>query len=428
MLSARELDSSCSADGAHLDERAARLHPRLRDHGRAGRRGHPAGTPDYLVSGINREPQLPVGEPRIYFGEETDTYVVTGTTTAEFDYPLERVSARPARPPSGRGRPASASATSSTALLFALRFGDLNLLISNQLTDDSQILFRRAIEERVREIAPFLAYDHDPYLVSAEGRLVWVWDAYTVTDRYPNAQPLGGDSRFAGRELRAQQRQGRRGCLRRDRSLLPGRTRRADRRRLRPHLPGPLRAARRDAGGAAGAPPLSRGPVRGAEPGFRLYHLPATDGGAINVLQPGRPLGDPGGRDHRRRPADGAVLRDHARPRRGLRRVRAHPADGAGGAAEHDRVGRGAHGSGRVRRADRLPVPDRHHDPGARPRSRRGSTRTTRSARSSPSGRSGSQVDPRQPARPADRRGRAALRRADLPPGSGRAVPASSCA
>ena len=71
-------------------------------------------------------------------------------------------------------------------------------MISSQLTDDSEILFRRDIEERVREIAPFLAFDHDPYLVSAEGRLQWVWDAYTVTDRYPNAQPLGPDSRFAG--------------------------------------------------------------------------------------------------------------------------------------------------------------------------------------------------------------------------------------
>ena len=47
------------------------------------------GTPDYLVSGINREPQLPIGEPRIYFGEVTDNDIITGTTTAEFDYPLD---------------------------------------------------------------------------------------------------------------------------------------------------------------------------------------------------------------------------------------------------------------------------------------------------------------------------------------------------
>jgi uncharacterized membrane protein (UPF0182 family) len=83
-------------------------------------------------------------------------------------------------------------------LLFAARFGDLNLLISNQLTGDSQILFRRSLEERVPELAPFLAYDGDPYLVSVEGRLLWVWDAYTLTNRYPNAQPLPAGSTFAG--------------------------------------------------------------------------------------------------------------------------------------------------------------------------------------------------------------------------------------
>ena len=159
----------------------------------------PAGTPDYLVSGINREPRLPITEPRIYFGEETDTYVVTSTTTAEFDYPLDTdASGEAGTNTVWEGTTGVDLGNPISRLLFALRFGDFNLLISGQLTDESQILFRRDIEERVHEIAPFLAYDHDPYLVSSEGRLVWVWDAYTVTDRYPNAQPLGGDSRFAG--------------------------------------------------------------------------------------------------------------------------------------------------------------------------------------------------------------------------------------
>ena len=157
------------------------------------------GTPDYLVSGINREPQLPIGEPRIYFGEETDTHIVTGTTTAEFDYPLDTDEGGEA------GTETVWSGTTGVGIgnplaraLFALRFGDFNMLISNQLTDESQILFRRAIEERVPEIAPFLAYDADPYLVSADDRLLWVWDAYTASNRYPNAQPLPASSRFAG--------------------------------------------------------------------------------------------------------------------------------------------------------------------------------------------------------------------------------------
>ena len=156
----------------------------------------PQGQPDYLVSGINREPQLPVTEPRIYFGEETDTWVVTGTTTDEFDYPLDD------REEGGAfttwdGTTGVDLGNPIARALFAIRFGDLNLLISNQLTGDSQILFRRAIHERVPEIAPFLFFDRDPYLVSADDSLVWIWDAYTLSDRYPNAQPLG-DGRFAG--------------------------------------------------------------------------------------------------------------------------------------------------------------------------------------------------------------------------------------
>jgi uncharacterized protein len=154
------------------------------------------GQPDYLVSGINRDPQLPVEQPRIYFGEETDTYVVTGTTTAEFDYPLDdreeggETTRWDGTTGVGIGNPIARA-------LFALRFGDFNLLISGQLGDESQILFRRAIGERVPEIAPFLAYDEDPYLVAADDRLVWIWDAYTVTNRYPNAQPLT-EGRFPG--------------------------------------------------------------------------------------------------------------------------------------------------------------------------------------------------------------------------------------
>jgi len=147
----------------------------------------PEGQPDYLVSGINNEPKLPVGQPRLYFGEAASSYVVTGTKTDEFDYPLGDQGGKTT---TWDGTTGVSVGNPISRLLFALRFGDLNLLISNQLTPHSQILFRRQIAERVNELAPFLVYDRDPYLVSADGRLVWIWDAYTVSDRYPNAQPL----------------------------------------------------------------------------------------------------------------------------------------------------------------------------------------------------------------------------------------------
>jgi uncharacterized membrane protein (UPF0182 family) len=198
MLSARELDVDKLADAAKTwtNERLVYTH----GYGLTAvpvDAVTPQGQPDYLVSGINRQPQLPVGQPRIYFGEETDTYVITGTTTQEFDYPLEENSEAGATT-TWKGSTGVGIGNPVARFLFALRFGDLNLLISNQLTGDSQVLFRRAISERVPEIAPFLTYDGDPYLVSADDRLLWVWDAYTVSGRYPNAQPLPEDSPFPG--------------------------------------------------------------------------------------------------------------------------------------------------------------------------------------------------------------------------------------
>jgi uncharacterized membrane protein (UPF0182 family) len=150
----------------------------------------PEGQPDYLVSGINQQGQLQIQEPRIYFGETPSSYVVTGTRTPEFDYP---VGADQNATTTWSGKTGVGIGGFLSKLLWAMRLSDLNLLISNQLTDSSQILFRRSLTERVEAVAPFLTYDHDPYLVSADGRLVWVWDAYTTTDRYPNAQPLDGD-------------------------------------------------------------------------------------------------------------------------------------------------------------------------------------------------------------------------------------------
>jgi uncharacterized membrane protein (UPF0182 family) len=147
------------------------------------------GEPRYLVSGINRNPDLPIGEPRIYFGEVDNGYQVVNTTTQEFDYPLSDASEANAFT-TWKGETGVSLGNPISRILFALRFGDLNLFISNQLTDDSQILFRRTLAERVTELAPFLAFDRDPYIVSANERLTWIWDAYTVSNRYPNAQPL----------------------------------------------------------------------------------------------------------------------------------------------------------------------------------------------------------------------------------------------
>jgi uncharacterized protein len=128
----------------------------------------------------------PVHESRIYYGEETDGYVVVKATAPEFDYPSGKDNVYGMYEGTG-GVPVGGFARKS---LFAWYFKDLNLLLSGYVTADSRIMMRRTIQERVRTIAPFLRLDRDPYLVVSEGRLSWMLDAYTTSADFPYSQPL----------------------------------------------------------------------------------------------------------------------------------------------------------------------------------------------------------------------------------------------
>jgi uncharacterized protein len=128
-----------------------------------------------------------VTQPRIYFGTTPSNYVIVDATSQEFDYPSA----------SGQGGDQKTSWTGNTGIkldtplariLFAARFGDLNMLISSQITGSSQLLFNRSIEERANEIAPFLRFDKEPYLVlTSSGRLDYVLDAYTTSAAFPDS-------------------------------------------------------------------------------------------------------------------------------------------------------------------------------------------------------------------------------------------------
>ncbi len=122
-------------------------------------------------------------EPRIYYGELTDTYVIVKGSTPEFDYPKGKDNAY--APYGGAGGVPVGRATRRA--LFAWYFNDPNLLISSYITGDSRIMFRRNIQDRVTSVAPFLRLDRNPYLVISEGRLFWVQDAYTTSDYFPYA-------------------------------------------------------------------------------------------------------------------------------------------------------------------------------------------------------------------------------------------------
>jgi len=128
----------------------------------------------------------PIEEPRIYYGEETDTYVIVKGSTPEFDYPNGKDNVYATY----EGTGGVAVGGTARRVLFAWYFEDLNILISDYITDSSRIMFRRTIQERIRTIAPFLRLDHDPYIVVADGRLFWIQDAYTTSDYFPYAQPL----------------------------------------------------------------------------------------------------------------------------------------------------------------------------------------------------------------------------------------------
>ena len=133
----------------------------------------------------------PITEPRIYFGELTDQYVVVGAKQREFDYPRGSEEGGVDEVNSWTGTTGIRLDSTLSRLLFALRFRDFDLLISDQLTNQSQLLFHRTLQERVRLVAPFLRYDKDPYLViDGRGRLVYIQDAYTWSDRFPHATPF----------------------------------------------------------------------------------------------------------------------------------------------------------------------------------------------------------------------------------------------
>jgi uncharacterized membrane protein (UPF0182 family) len=128
--------------------------------------------------------ELRIIRPEIYFGEETRNYVVVGGDTKEFDYAKGQENVYN----SYQGRDGVSLSNLWRGALFAWYFGDFKLLISDNVTPTSRILFRRTIQGRIQRIAPFLRLDHDPYVVVNDGRLIWLQDAYTVSDALPYSQ------------------------------------------------------------------------------------------------------------------------------------------------------------------------------------------------------------------------------------------------
>jgi uncharacterized membrane protein (UPF0182 family) len=149
------------------------------------------GLPLFLVRDIppqSSDPVLAITRPEIYFGEKTGNYVIVNTSEDEFDYPSgdQNIYTR------YEGGDGVRLGGGLRRLALALRFSSTPILLSRAIGSDSRILFHRTIYDRVSTLAPMLWYDADPYPVIADGRIVWIYDAFTWSDRFPYSQLARG--------------------------------------------------------------------------------------------------------------------------------------------------------------------------------------------------------------------------------------------
>jgi uncharacterized membrane protein (UPF0182 family) len=160
-----------------------------------------AGTPVFAIQNIPpSDAGSPSGTPvistpQVYFGEATTNFSIVDTQQAELDYQNTSTGAPVTSHYTGAGGVKLSSLLRRAA--FALRFSDLNVLISGAITNDSRILYVRDIQDRVQKAAPFLKLDADPYAtILPDGRIVWVQDAYTTTDHYPYSEDYNDPGRL----------------------------------------------------------------------------------------------------------------------------------------------------------------------------------------------------------------------------------------
>jgi uncharacterized membrane protein (UPF0182 family) len=127
---------------------------------------------------------LKTKHPEIYYGEQTNHYIVVKTRTPEFNYPKGAQNTATVY----RANNGVKLNSFLMKLLMMLKYKEANFILSSQLTSESQVLMYRNIRERAQKLAPFLTFDHDPYLVAADHKLYWIIDAYTTSASYPYAR------------------------------------------------------------------------------------------------------------------------------------------------------------------------------------------------------------------------------------------------
>lgn len=149
-----------------------------------------SGQPDVLIKNIPPESsvnEIKITQPRIYFGEMTNDYLLVNTSEDEFDYPDGSQNKYTQYTGS-----AGIKMNPFARIMFAIRENSLKLLVSTNVKSSSKIIIYRNVEERVKKIMPYLSYEDDPYAVTVNGRVYWILDAYTTSSYYPYSEPYSG--------------------------------------------------------------------------------------------------------------------------------------------------------------------------------------------------------------------------------------------
>ncbi len=151
-----------------------------------------SGQPDMLVKNIppaSSVEEINITRPEIYFGEMTNNYILVNTSEDEFDYP-DGNNNKYAQYEGNAG----IKMNPISRFMFSVRERSMKLLVSGNVKSKSKIVINRNIKNRVREIMPYLDYDSDPYMITADGKLYWILDAYTYSSKYPYSEPYSNES------------------------------------------------------------------------------------------------------------------------------------------------------------------------------------------------------------------------------------------
>ncbi|MBU0758173.1 MAG: UPF0182 family protein [Nanoarchaeota archaeon] len=144
------------------------------------------GFPEFLIKDIPPvSEKFEITRPEIYYGEIANEFVIVNTDIDEFDYPKGDLNEYT----NYQGKGGVVIDSFFKKLFIAMYFGDINIILNSAITDNSRILFNRQIQDRIRKVVPFLTLDSDPYVAVVGGRLKWIQDAYTITDKFPYSEP-----------------------------------------------------------------------------------------------------------------------------------------------------------------------------------------------------------------------------------------------